>query len=158
MVELINTVAKKYGLPVIFSTHPRTQVRINSCGIDFHPNVQTLKPLGFMDYNKLQTSAFAVLSDSGTINEESSILKFSALNLREVHERPEGMEESEVMMVGLEVERVLQGLAILEARKKSENRAMHIVPDYNVPNVSEKLISIIHSYRDYVMRTVWKQY
>jgi UDP-N-acetylglucosamine 2-epimerase len=158
LVEVINTVAGKYGLPVIFSTHPRTKARIDSDGINFHANVKILKPLGFLDYNMLQLSAFSVLSDSGTINEESSILKFSALNIRDVHERPEGMEEGEVMMVGLEVDRVLQGLAILEARKKSKDRVMHSVADYSVPNVSEKIISIIHSYRDYVMRTVWKQY
>ena len=158
LVDVLNTVAEQHQLPVIVSTHPRTQKRVDKLGITFHSNVRLLKPLGFKDYNKLQLCARAVLSDSGTINEESSILNFPALNLREVHERPEGMEETAAMMVGLEVERVLQGLAVLEAQGRGEVRTLQLVNDYSMPNVSDKVLRILHSYRDYVMRTVWKQY
>ncbi|UPQ88130.1 non-hydrolyzing UDP-N-acetylglucosamine 2-epimerase [Vibrio sinaloensis] len=158
LAETLNTVAAHYGLPVIVSTHPRTRNRIEAQGIDFHPNIQLLKPLGFHDYNHLQKNAKAVLSDSGTINEESSIMNFPALNLREAHERPEGMEEASVMMVGLGVERVMQGLQILESQPSGDARLLRQVYDYSMPNVSDKVVRIIHSYTDYVKRVVWKEY
>ncbi len=155
LVTVLNAVAEDYGLPVVVSTHPRTQKRIDTSGAKFHSLVRLMKPLGFHDYVNLQLQAKAVLSDSGTINEESSILNFPALNLREAHERPEGMEEAAVMMVGLEVERVRQGLAILAC---DADRNVRLVADYSMPNVSDKVIRIIHSYTDYVNRVVWKKY
>lgn len=158
LVETLNTIADTYQLPVIVSTHPRTQKRIDALGIVFNPLVQLLKPLGFKDYNKLQLSAKASLSDSGTINEESSILNFPALNLREAHERPEGMEEASVMMVGLGDERVMQALAIIADQPRSNDRLLRQVADYSMPNVSDKVVRIIHSYTDYVNRVVWKKY
>lgn len=158
LVAMLNAVAEKYQFPVIVSTHPRTRKRIEQLNIEFHPLIQLLKPLGFSDYNKLQLSAKAALSDSGTINEESSIMNFPALNLRQAHERPEGMEEAAVMMVGLTAERILQGLEILESQARGEERQLRLVEDYSMPNVSDKVVRIIMSYTDYVNRVIWKKY
>ncbi|HEY9278146.1 MAG TPA: UDP-N-acetylglucosamine 2-epimerase (non-hydrolyzing) [Methylotenera sp.] len=158
LVDVINSIAEDHHLPVIVSTHPRTQKRITETNSKFHAQVRLLKPLGFHDYVKLQLSARATLSDSGTINEESSILNFPALNLREAHERPEGMEEAAVMMVGLEVDRVRQGLAILAQQPRGDERLLRQVADYSMPNVSDKVVRIIHSYTDYINRVVWKKY
>lgn len=158
LVSSLNAIASDYDLPVIVSTHPRTQKRIDAMGVTFHQNIKLLKPLGFKDYNKLQLTAKVVLSDSGTINEESSILNFPALNIREAHERPEGMEEATAMMVGLELDRIMQGIQILETQLSGNERSLRLVSDYSMPNVAEKVVRVIHSYRDYVMRTVWKKY
>jgi UDP-N-acetylglucosamine 2-epimerase len=158
LVHLLNTVASHYDLPVIVSTHPRTQKRVDAMKVQFHRNVKLMKPLGFTDYIFLQRSAKAVLSDSGTISEESSILNFPALNLRETQERHEALEEGSVMMVGLNVERVMQGLSILEDQPVGCVRLLRPVADYSMPNVSDKVVRIVHSYTDYIKRVVWKQY
>lgn len=157
LMRALNLVAETYQLPVIVSTHPRTQKRIDAKGITFHPLVRLLKPLGFKDYVHLQAHSRAVLSDSGTITEESSILNFPALNIREAHERPEGMEEAAVMMTGLEAERILQALAILATQARGARRDLRLIADYGMPNVSDKVVRIIHSYTDYVNRVVWKK-
>lgn len=157
LVSTLNLIAEKYQLPIIVSTHPRTRNKINEKGIVFHPLIQLMKPLGFHDYNHLQKNAYVVLSDSGTISEESSIMNFPALNIRDAHERPEAMEEASVMMVGLNTERILQGLAMLETQKRGENRNLRPVKDYSMPNVSDKVVRIILSYTDYVNRVVWSK-
>ena len=154
LVDSLNAVAEKYNMPVIVSTHPRTRKMIETKGVEFNPLIRTLKPLGFNDYVKLQLKSKAVLSDSGTISEESSILGFRALNIREAHERPEAMEEASVMMVGLHKERILQGLEVLETQEKD---TLRLVGDYSMPNVSEKVLRIILSYTDYVNRVVWSK-
>jgi len=155
LISTLNLVAEKYGLPIIVSTHPRTRKMIEVKGIVLHKNIQLLKPLGFNDYNALQLHSKAVLSDSGTISEESSILNFPALNIRQAHERPEAMEEASVMMVGLNPERILQGLIQLESQKTGDERTFRKVSDYSMPNVSDKVVRIIISYVDYIKRTVW---
>ena len=157
LVTTLNLIAGKYGLPIIVSTHPRTRNKINEKGIQFHPLIQLMKPLGFHDYNHLQKNAKAVLSDSGTISEESSVMNFPALNIRDAHERPEAMEEASVMMVGLNTERILQGLAMLETQKRGEEHTLRPVADYSMPNVAEKVVRIILSYTDYVNRVVWSK-
>lgn len=154
LVDSLNTIAEEYKLPIIMSTHPRTKIRIEGKAVKLNPLIQTLKPLSFIDYIKLQTKSKAVLSDSGTISEESSILGFRALNIRQAHERPEAMEEASVMMVGLEKERILQGLEILETQVES---TLMLVRDYITPNVSDKVLRIILSYTDYVNRVVWRK-
>jgi UDP-N-acetyl-L-fucosamine synthase len=158
LVDVLNHIAEKYNFPVIVSTHPRTQSRINQSKVTFHKKVKLLKPLGFLDYNKLQLSSKVVLSDSGTISEESSILNFPALNIREAHERPEAMEEASVMMVGLELDRIFQAITILDEQPKGDKRILRQVSDYSTPNVSSKVIRILHSYTDYVNRVVWRKY
>lgn len=158
LISILNTIAEKYNLPVVVSTHPRTMNRIKKNNIKFNSMVNLLKPLNFSDYNKLQISSKAVLSDSGTINEEASILKFDALNIREAHERPEGMEEAAVMMVGLNKDTVLQSLDILSKQSNDENLLFRQVADYSMPNVSLKVVRIIQSYTEYVNRVVWKKY
>ena len=152
LVDSLNEIAEKYQLPMIMSTHPRTRKMLESKGVQLHPLIQAMKPLGFVDYNKLQLHAKVVLSDSGTVSEESSILGFPALNIRQAHERPEAMEEATVMLVGLKKERIIQGLKVLEAQKSN---SLRLVEDYCMPNVSEKVLRIILSYTDYVNRVVW---
>lgn len=154
LVDSLNAIAEKYQMPIIVSTHPRTKNMIDAKGVSFNPLVKIMKPMGFNDYVKLQVDSKATLSDSGTISEESSILKFKALNLREAHERPEAMEEASVMMVGLEKERILQGLEVLE---EQEPETLRYVSDYSMPNVSEKILRIIISYVDYINRNVWSK-
>ncbi len=157
LITSLNSIAEKYNHPIIVSTHPRTKKKIDEKGIQLHKNIQLLKPLGFSDYNALQMNAKTVLSDSGTISEESSILNFPALNIRQAHERPEAMEEASVMMVGLNSVRILQGLLVLESQKRDEERTLRTVSDYSMPNVSEKVVRIIISYIDYIKRTVWNE-
>jgi len=157
LINSLNLIAEKFDLPVIVSTHPRTRKMIDIAGLSLHKNIQLLKPLGFNDYNALQLHSKAVLSDSGTISEESSILNFPALNIRQAHERPEAMEEASVMMVGLNPERILQGLLQLESQKRGEERSFRRVADYSMPNVSDKMVRIIISYTDYIKRVVWRQ-
>lgn len=158
IIKILNSLANDYKKPIIVSTHPRTQIKINQSDVKLNPLIVLSKPLGFFDYVKLQKSAIAVLSDSGTINEESSILNFPALNIRETHERPEAMEEGSVMMVGLSIERVRQALSILSSQSRGNIRDLQLVDDYSSPNVSDKVLRIIHSYTDYINRTVWKKY
>lgn len=157
LTEILNSVAEKYDMPVIVSTHPRTRKMIEARGVKFHENVVLMKPVGLSDYLALQTNSFAVLSDSGTISEESSILNFRALNIREAHERPEAMEEASVMMVGLNPERVFQGLVQLQYQRVGIERNFRPVADYSIPNVSDKVVRILLSYTDYVKRVVWSE-
>ena len=157
LVATLNAIAEKYQLPVIVSTHPRTRNKIKETGAKFNALIKLMKPLGFHDYNHLQKYAKVVLSDSGTISEESSILNFPALNIREAHERPEAMEETAVMMVGLNTDRIIQALAVLKNQKRGDHRTVRLVSDYSMPNVSEKVIRIIISYTDYIKRNVWNE-
>ena len=158
LMESLNSIADFYQIPIIVSTHPRTRKCIDEIKVELNPIIQLLKPLGFLDYNKLQISAKAVLSDSGTINEEASIMNFPAINLREAHERPEGMEEAVVMMTGLGKERIMQSLAIIDKQPRGKQRLIREVFDYSMPNVSDKIVRIVHSYVDYVNRVIWKKY
>jgi UDP-N-acetylglucosamine 2-epimerase (non-hydrolysing) len=157
LIDTLNAIADKYHYPIIVSTHPRTRKMMDEKSISVRPEIQLLKPMGFNDYNALQLNSFAVLSDSGTISEESSILNFPALNIRDAHERPEAMEETAVMMVGLNTERIMQGLIQLEHQKENKTRIFRPVNDYSMPNVSDKMVRIIISYTDYVKRVVWSE-
>ncbi|MBB3312275.1 UDP-N-acetylglucosamine 2-epimerase (non-hydrolyzing) [Rhizobium sp. BK196] len=156
LVEVLNAVAERYAIPLIVSAHPRTRKRIDAAGLPFHPLINISKPLGFFDYVNLQQNARVVLSDSGTISEEASILNFPALNIREAHERPEGMEETAVVMTGLSQNRILQALDVVEAQHSSTGRSFRLVSDYSMPNVADKVVRIIYSYTDYVNRVVWR--
>tara|TARA_B100000795_G_scaffold269252_1_gene258096 strand:- start:3702 stop:4478 length:777 start_codon:yes stop_codon:yes gene_type:complete len=157
LIDTLNAIAEKYQLPVIVSTHPRTRNKIKETGVHFNVLIQLMKPMGFHDYNCLQKNAKVVLSDSGTISEESSIMNFPALNIRESHERPEAMEEASVMMVGLNSERIMQALTVLGSQQRGEARTLRPVYDYSMPNVSDKVVRIILSYTDYVNRVVWRK-
>ena len=158
LLNILNTLASTYNIPVVVSTHPRTQNSIDKNSIMLNKRIKLIKPLGYFDYNKLQIDSKLVLSDSGTISEESSIMNFPALNIREAHERPEAMEEASVMMTGLDIERVFQCIALIEHQPRGDVRALNIVNDYSSKNISEKIVRIIHSYTDYVNRVVWKKY
>ena len=157
LMDSLNLIAEKYGFPIIVSTHPRTQKMIDAKQIKMMPEIQFLKPMGFNDYNALQMKSYAVLSDSGTISEESSVLNFPALNIRDAHERPEAMEEASVMMVGLNTERIMQALVELQTQKRGEERSFRLVADYSMPNVSQKMVRIILSYTNYIKRVVWSE-
>ena len=158
LVSSLNDIAEIYKVPIIISTHPRTRNKINESGVEFNKLIQLMKPMGFHDYNHLQKYSKAVLSDSGTISEESSIMNFPALNIREAHERPEAMEEASVMMVGLNPDRIMQGLKIIQSQKRENKRTVFQVADYSSPNVSEKVLRIIVSYTDYIKRKVWYEF
>jgi UDP-N-acetylglucosamine 2-epimerase (non-hydrolysing) len=158
LFNLLNEISEVYKLQIIFSAHPRTRNRIEDRGLKFHSLVKLIKPLGFFDYIKIQQASKAVLSDSGTISEESSILNFPALNLRDTQERHEAFEEAAVMMVGMDINKVMQGLTILESQPRGNSRLLRLVQDYSAPNVSDKVLRILHSYTDYVKRVIWKQY
>ena len=158
IVKIINKIESKYDLPIIFSTHPRTKNRINNSNYKFNSNIKFIKPQSYSDYVNLQINSRCVISDSGTINEESSILNFPALNIREAHERPEAMEEGSVIMTGVNYDRIIQALEILDSQKRGEFRSLKSVKDYNVDNVSEKIIRVILSYTDYVKKNIWKEY
>ena len=157
LMDSLNLIAEKYGFPIIVSTHPRTQKMIDAKQIKMRSEIQFLKPMGFNDYNALQMKSYAVLSDSGTISEESSVLNFPALNIRDAHERPEAMEEASVMMVGLNTERIMQALVELQTQKRGEERSFRLVADYSMPNVSQKMVRIILSYTNYIKRVVWSE-
>lgn len=158
LVRVINQLSEEYGLPIILSTHPRTQKRINDKNISFNSNVKLIKPLGFIDYIQLQINSNVVISDSGTITEESSILNFPALNIRETHERHEGTEEASVMMVDLDIKNIQRAIKILKTKRENKKRVLNIVNDYNLNNISEKVLRIIHSHTDYINKKVWKKY
>ena len=158
LLQILNRLADLYLLPIIFSTHPRTKKRLKELGFSTHENIKFLKPFGFSDYVKLQKNAKCVLSDSGTITEESSILNFPALNIREVHERPEGFEEASVIMVGLDFDAISQALTLLESQPRGTDRLLRLVNDYSPQNFSEKILRIILSYTGFVNRRVWRKY
>ena len=157
LFKALNIIAENYNLPIIFSTHPRTRKKIDETDIEINPLIKLIKPLGFIDYNCLQINSKVVISDSGSISEESSILNFPAINIRESHERPEAMEEASVMMVGLNHERIIQAISLLDSQKRGQSRSLRIVEDYSCQNVSDKVVRIIISYTDYINRIVWKK-